>query len=520
MNRPMGCCRCPLSRRAFLGGCAAGAAGLMGLRAGAADAPVPAAGGKAKVRLAFTYVPSTGPIWPNIGYDFEKRKKEILDKLVPGCPNVEFVPADVLNRKQAEELIEKDKDAGFDGYLVFLLGLWTGASGLLATTGKPSLFVDDLYGGSGEFLTQLPGVLRSKKPVEWVSSSRLDDVVASANCFALLKQGKTAEDFVAAAKAARLKNSAPMGDMTACKEDRVQALDMAECLKRLKEKTMLTVGGGWGMPGIAKTIEDAVGVKVVPVDFKELHAAYEAAEKDAAAKWADKWLKTPDTRLIEPTPDEIQRSGAMYLAMLDVLKKRNAQAITINCLGGFYGGHIKAYPCLGFTQLNDDGLVGACEADIMSTITMMVFGTLTGRPGFISDPVVDTSKNQIIYAHCVAPRKVFGPSGPSNPADIRSHSEDRKGAVYRSLLPLGYMTTTLELNCGSKQILFHQSKSVENIDEDKACRTKLAGDLKGDLEKLTTNWGWGWHRVTFYGDLRPQVEEFAKATGMKIVEEA
>ena len=511
-----GCSGCPLSRRQFLGGCAAGAVGLAALRAGAAEAP--AAGEKAKVRLVFTYVPSTGPIWPNIGYDFEKRKKEILDKLVPGCPTIEFAPAVAMNGKQAQELLAKDKDEGFDGYLVFMLGIWTGAPQAIAAAKKPTLFVDDLYGGSGEFLGANAGAQRGKLPVEWVSSSRLDDVVASANCFALLKQGKSVDDFLAAAKAARQKNTAPMGDM-ACKEDKVQAIDVGECLKKLKEITFLTVGGGWGMPGIAKQIDDAVGIKVVPIDFKELHAAYEAASQDEAAKWADKWTKAAE-KVIEPKADDIQKSGAMYLAMLDVLKKRNARGITINCLGGFYGGHIKAFPCLGFTQLNDDGLVGACEADIMSTLTMTVFGTLTGRPGFISDPVIDMSKNQCVYAHCVAPTKVFGPQGPANPYHIRSHSEDRKGACYRSLLPLGYMTTTLEVNCGAKQILFHQAKSVDNIDEDKACRTKLAGDVKGSLEKLVNGWGWGWHRVTFYGDLRPQVEEFAKATGMKIVEEA
>ncbi|HUT33861.1 MAG TPA: twin-arginine translocation signal domain-containing protein [Planctomycetota bacterium] len=518
MSRSMGatCCGCPLSRRQFLGGCAAGVAGLTAMRAGAAEAP--AAAGKAKVRLVFTYVPSDKPIWPNIGYDFGKRKKEILDKLVPGCPNLELLPVDVMNGKQARELLEKDKDQGIDGYLVFMLGLWTGAPQAIAGARKPTLFVDDLYGGSGEFLGANAGAQRAKLPVEWVSSSRLDDVVASANCFALLKQGKSVSDFLAAAKAARQKNTAPMGDM-ACKEDKVQATDVAECLKKLKETTFLTVGGGWGMPGSGKAIEAALGVKVVPIGFKELHAAYEAADKDEAAKWADKWMKAAE-KIIEPKPDEIQRSGAMYLAMLDVMKKHNARGITINCLGGFYGGHIKAYPCLGFTQLNDDLLVGACEADIMSTLTMTVFSTLVGRPGFISDPVIDMSKNQCVYAHCVAPTKVFGPQGPANPAHIRSHSEDRKGACYRSLLPLGYMTTTLEVNCGSKQILFHQAKSVDNIDEDKACRTKLAGEVKGSLEKLVNGWGWGWHRVTFYGDLRPQVEEFAKATGMKIVEEA
>ena len=66
---------------------------------------------------------------------------------------------------------------------------------------------------------------------------------------------------------------------------------------------------------------------------------------------------------------------AHYLAMRELLQRHKAQAITINCLGGFYGGHIKAYPCLGFTQLNDDGLVGACEADLFSTVTMR-FGVL------------------------------------------------------------------------------------------------------------------------------------------------
>ena len=51
--------------------------------------------------------------------------------------------------------------------------------------------------------------------------------------------------------------------------------------------------------------------------------------------------------------------------------------------------------------------------------------------------MIDTSKNHIIYAHCVAMTKPFGPAGPSNPYRIRSHAEDRKGASMQSLLPEG-----------------------------------------------------------------------------------
>ena len=121
----------------------------------------------------------------------------------------------------------------------------------------------------------------------------------------------------------------------------------------------------------------------------------------------------------------------------------------------------------------------------------------------------------------MGPTKVFGPSGPVNPAHVRSHSEDRQGACLRSLLPLGYLTTTLEIQVQRKEILLHQGKAVDNIDEDKACRTKLACEVKGDIEKLFNEWDrWGWHRVTFYGDLKAPVQEFAKAIGFTIIEEA
>jgi L-fucose isomerase-like protein len=165
--------------------------------------------------------------------------------------------------------------------------------------------------------------------------------------------------------------------------------------------------------------------------------------------------------------------------------------------------------------------VGGCEGDLKSAMTMLIMGYLTGRPGYISDPVIDTSKNQIIYAHCVSTNKVYGPDGKAHPYHIRSHAEDRKGAVVRSLMPLGQMTTTLEIDADKQQILFHQAKTVANIDEDKACRTKLAAEVKGDINKLLTFWDtWGWHRVTFYGDLKRPVQHLAGLTGFEIIEEA
>ncbi|MBE3134570.1 MAG: hypothetical protein IMZ55_13955 [Acidobacteria bacterium] len=512
-----GCMGCRLNRRRFLAGCVAAAAGVGagGLASLAARAGEAEAGAKPKIRLVFTHIPSTGPSWPNIGYDFDARKKQLTEGLAQACPDIEFLPATVMNGDEAKKLLEGDKEV--DGYLVYMLGIWTGAPQVIAAAGRPTLFVDDLYGGSGEFLIAYSAARRAGQKVAAASSSRFGDVTDAARCFGLLKKpGGSADAFVATCASARTKSAKAPCSMT-CTADAVTTIAMDDCRKRLRESTILAVGGGWGN---GKAIEEVIGTKVAPIEFKELHEAYEKADRDEARTWADRWAKAAE-KIVEPTRQDLEDSGAMYVAMREVMGRHNARAITINCLGGFYGGHIKAYPCLGFCQFNDDGLVGACEGDLTSTITMLTVGTLTGRPGFISDPVIDTSKNQIIYAHCVAPTKVFGGQGKANPYHIRSHSEDRKGACLRSLLPLGHMTTTIEIDAGRKQMVLHQAKTVDNIDEDKACRTKLAAEPKGDIEKLLTFWDqWGWHRVTFYGDLKPQAQELAKAFGLTIIEEA
>jgi hypothetical protein len=101
------------------------------------------------------------------------------------------------------------------------------------------------------------------------------------------------------------------------------------------------------------------------------------------------------------------------------------------------------------------------------------------------------------------------------------HSEDRKGACVRSVLPADYLTTTLKIDQKTREIVFHQAKAVGNDPNDRACRTKLCAEPLGDMEKLFTQWDtWGWHRVTFYGDLKEPVYALAGAMGWKVVEEA
>ncbi|MGW8180497.1 MAG: hypothetical protein ACWGQW_17320, partial [bacterium] len=332
------------------------------------------------------------------------------------------------------------------------------------SSGKPVLYADFQYGGSGGFLVYTAGFLRQKTPnLGFVASSKIEDLAEAVKCFELIRNGGSPSDFAAATEQVRLAGTPRAGDLS-CSHDPLSVISTDECVQKMKESRILAVKDQNARPA-----EDLFGIPMQYITFAEINEAWKNADKDKSRTIAEKW-HTNAKEVIHVSSDTLLNSAAMYLGMKDVLKKHGANAITVNCLGGFYGGHIHAYPCLGFHELNNEGLVGACECDVASTATMTMITALTqGRPGYISDPVIDTSKRQIIYAHCVASNKVFGPEGQANAYSIMTHSEDRQGASVRSLLPLGYMTTSLRINQDRREILFHQGKTVANDPDDRAC---------------------------------------------------
>lgn len=511
--------RCGLNRRQFVSRCAACAAcGATLLLPRLATRAAESGARKAKVRLVFCETPNNRPIWPNIHYDFEARRQQITNLLTRQCPEVEFLVTRLMNdRKQADEVLQQD--TAVDGYLVCVQGLgWNNDIAKLSTTGKPTLLADNLFGGSGLFLREIAKIMSSGKPADWVSSSNDEDLAASARHFAGLARGRSGAEVAAAFRDTRRKNTPAATDWS-CKDDPVPTLNLEQALAQLRQTRLLVVGGGWGGEAFRKASKEVIGVEFVPIGFEELAQAHAQADAKAAREFAERW--TAQAQAVKGVePGTLEQTGAMYVAMKQLMDKHGARGISINCLGGFYGGHLKAYPCLGFAQFNNDGLVGGCESDQMSALTMAVMGALSGRPGFISDPVIDTAKNAIVYAHCVAMTKPFGRVGSPSPYEVLAHSEDRQGAAIRSLLPAGYLVTTLEINPTNRQVLIHQGKTIGNNPSDLACRTKLEAVVKGDLEKLTEHWHMGWHRVTFYGDLKPQVQALCERLKLQLIEEA
>jgi L-fucose isomerase-like protein len=267
----------------------------------------------------------------------------------------------------------------------------------------------------------------------------------------------------------------------------------------------------------AKILKD-FGIVVEDVSFAEVNAAYDRAPLDLARAKVAEWKRT--ARKVAGVSDEtLLGSARMFYGMKNLLKERCASAISINCLGGCYHGKLKAYPCLGFMELQDLGLFGTCENDIRSTVTMMVFSAMTkGRMGYISDPCIDSSRRAVIFAHCVSTRKFLGVGDAAAPYEIETHCADRQGASVRTFAPKNMPVTTVQLHFGGGDvkggILVQPGCIIGNDPDDRGCRTKIVAEMKGDFELVYRYWHtWGWHRVTFLGDFAKDAEALAKKLG-------
>jgi len=507
-------CSHAVSRRAFVKRSSAAIAAVGGLTSAASAVGESAEG---KVRLALVFLSKPGSSWPWPGFDARGREREVLGLLKKGCPEIEFVPVVIQNPNDVQKAIAVKDDV--DGYLVYVVTLnWNLQRSItqIGKLGKPMIVADEYLGGSGVFLRGYSDLCRQGLPAVGVASTRADDLVAVVRCFTGVKEpGVTPASFARRCRQVYRQTFPPVGAMK-CTDDPVSLTGIKECIERFKGSRFLIVGRG--KPGQQG---EFLGAKGIYVGFDELKALYDEADPDEAADWARRWSEDAEM-VVEAKPEWIRKAAAVYLATLKLLKKHGADTVTMNCLGGFAQGKLPAYPCLGFVQILNDGGQGVCEAMPDDTLSMLMARILTGRPGYVSDPVLDTSKNQIIYAHCLATTKVFGPEGESNPFRIRTlHNRDPRGTCVQSLLPAGYMTTSFRTNFTRKEMVIHQAKAVGNLDSERGCRSQLVGEVRGDIGNLFDQWDrFSWHRVTVFGDVKEPLIEFGKALGLKIVQEA
>ena len=273
----------------------------------------------------------------------------------------------------------------------------------------------------------------------------------------------------------------------------------------------------------ADDVKNKFGTEIKRVELQQVLDAYEAVDDSQAKAEADRWIKKA-IKVVEPSREDIFKSCKLALAFENLLNEEDATVMTVDCYGTYAPTlhKLPAFPCLGFTRLNNMGLGGICESDLQSAMTHILLQGLSGRPGFISDPTVDESDNSIILAHCLGTTKMDGPDKPAASYKLRTIMERQEGVVPQVKMRIGERVTQAEL-IGTDLLLYFTGKIIDtpvSLEHDRGCRTKIKVRVDGDAEKLWKNWSHGLHRQTCYGDITKELANFCRFKEIKMVNEA
>jgi len=266
-----------------------------------------------------------------------------------------------------------------------------------------------------------------------------------------------------------------------------------------------------------KPLTDKFGSRFVVVDLKRMLAAYESVSEDRARNEAERWIKNA-LAVVEPSRDEVVRSCRLALAFEKLMDEERATVITTDCYGTMYR-KLPAFPCIGNVRLNDMGMGGICESDLRCVMTHILLQGLSGKPGFISDPTMDESKDAIILAHCLGSRKMDGPQGEMAPFKLRTIMERQEGCVPQVFMRVGQPVTQAIL-VGTDKMRYFTGTVIEAPDTERGCRTKITVKIDGCPRKVWENWSDGLHRQTVYGKIDDDLRRFCKFQQIEMIDEA
>jgi hypothetical protein len=434
-----------------------------------------------RVKVARIFMANPGSAWPKPTLDLHQEiafYRDEFARLKENFADVDFC-VDELVTKPGQAAALRDRMEGADGVLIIQLNIdiWDILKELLAA-GRPTMLFARPY--SGHEWTDY-GALR-REP----SGARLDCLLTSdTGMLGLAVRPFRAIHHLREAKVINLSTA-----------------DFSEYAGKMKAK---------------------FGTEIKPVSLERVVAiCKDIGEKDARAE-TERWLAEA-VQVVEPSREDVFKSAKLALAFEKLLAEENATVMTVDCYGTMWDRTIKlpAYPCLGFARLNNLGLGGICESDLRSAMMHIVFQGLSGRPGFVSDPTVDESRGSILLAHCLGTPRMAGPAEPAAPYKLRSVMERQEGVVPQVEMRIGERVTQARLVEADTIRYFTGTiiGSPVGLEEDRGCRTKIEVKVDGDITRLWRNWAAGLHRLTVYGDIRKELELFARFEDIRLENEA
>lgn len=305
-----------------------------------------------------------------------------------------------------------------------------------------------------------------------------------------------------------------------------EGLHMLNTVWQMKNTRLLVVRGAERREEVAGHL----GTTLCYYPEAALAAKAKTTEVTAKVQAIAGYYERTAKKIVEPSNEDILNAAKMYVTCRTLMEEENCDGISINCLpmvSASIGSaeHIWE-PCLAFSKLRDEGIVGGCESDVHAALSMRLCHLLVKRPGFMQDPFPLTVKNTFGGAHCSCATRLRGFDKNPEPFILRSHQEADRGVATQVLWPVGEPVTLMEMAAteqGYNIMRLGTGKVISNIEPDPqghdpyneagGCRTsvEITVDDCRDTRDIK-----GFHQLFILGNVAQPFRNYAQLANIKV----
>ncbi len=142
-------------------------------------------------------------------------------------------------------------------------------------------------------------------------------------------------------------------------------------------------------------------LKTQYIDVHKFENRYKSIDKEKAEKLAKKWMK--ESKVIEPSLEDVTKSASLYIAMKGVIKDMNTNTAYVLWCGQFTK-LLGTKMCFAIAKLNDDGYLTGCWRG-ENLLPMLILHGLSEKPIFFGE--IHMYRDGVIsLRHCAVPQKI------------------------------------------------------------------------------------------------------------------
>ncbi|HKJ67844.1 MAG TPA: hypothetical protein VKA68_07790 [bacterium] len=295
-------------------------------------------------------------------------------------------------------------------------------------------------------------------------------------------------------------------------------LNMFRTARRMRESLIMNLSGSRE----EEIRVPALGTRVRTIPLQRFYDAYRDMETSTAIREHANSYMWNAQKIVEPSEQDILEAAKASFVLQYMVESEGADALMMDCLPGLQRPHKHVPPCMGYMDLRDAGIPAGCQADLESTLTLMLFQELFDKPGFQNNPSVETEKNHYFCAHCTSASRMYGVNSEPEPYELMSHAEAGWGCVPRVLMEPGQEVTigqywTAGSNNGKPAMVVYTGELVgcPPIPPTGGCRTNAEVTIN-EVDDVCDMQNHG-HLNLIYGNYAQELRRFCQLYDMEVV---